>query len=150
MSPGRWAVLAALAVLLGLYALAATAGTNRGGAGGLQQGLPAALASVLVRTGGPADLDGDRDGCRHGARIAVPAGGSCAYQLRSGFLAVRLRLRLASPGQVEVVLERSHPSGTERRSLDASATRADVTYRQAGTRLTLTCTASIPCVIAVD
>jgi hypothetical protein len=141
-----------LVVVVALYTGSTVAGARQGGGdSGSRQGLPQALGGILVQPAGSSDLVAVDSACRRGSALTVPAGGSCVYRLRSGFLAKRLRLRLTGPGTLTAVLAQPKPKVTDTHTLDAGHQTAELTYRQDGSTLTLTCDGSgkSPCQAAV-
>ena len=141
-------LIVALVVALALYGGATAAGARQGSGGGSLQGggLQQTLGNVLVRPAGSSDLAAEAPACRSGSALLVPASGACAYRLRSGFLAKRLRLRFTGPGTLTAVLVQPHPKATDTHALDAGHQAAELTYRQDGSTLTLTCAAGrSPC-----
>jgi hypothetical protein len=130
-----------LALVVALYVVATAAGGRQGSGSGSPSGggLPAALGGVLVAPASSGDVEAVAPGCRQGAALTVPAGQACLYRLRSGFLAKRLRLRLAAGGPLVAVLVQPKPKVTDKEKLDGAHARVDLVYRQDGSTLTLTC-----------
>lgn len=134
-----------LALVVALYLVATSAGGRSGGSGGggdLREGLPDALGRVLVQPAGAGDLVAVTPACRS---LAVPKRGECAYRLKTGFLARRLRLRLTSPGTVTAVLSQPKPKVTDTETLDAAHPTVELDYSQEHSTLVLTCAADAPC-----
>jgi len=142
-----------LLAVVALYVVATSAGAGSGpgsSSGDPRQGLPEALGRVLVQPAGSGDLSASSPPCRRGDVLTVPAGGECAYRLNSGFLARRLRLRLTTPGDpVTAALAQPKPKVTDTETLDASHPEVELTYRQEGSTLVLTCPGKNPCVVQV-
>jgi hypothetical protein len=141
-----------LAVVVALYVLATAAGTRQpsggGGPGGLREGLPETLGRVLVLPAGRSDLVATSAACRPAGDLLVPPGGECRYDLKTAFLAKRLRL--ASADGVTAVLVQPKPKVTDTEALEGGAV-VEFTYRQEGSTLTLSCPSSVkqPCRVGV-
>lgn len=142
-----------LLVVVVLYVVATSAGARSGsGSGGdLREGLPNALGRVLVQPAGSGDLKAPATApaCRRGDVLTVPAGGECAYRLQSGFLARRLRLSLTAGGPVTAVLDQPKPQVTDTETLDPAHPDVELTYRQEGSTLKLSCAGKSPCMVRV-
>jgi hypothetical protein len=132
-------ILAVLAVVVALYVVATAAGAGQGSGSPSGSGLPQALGSVLVLPASTGDVVAATPGCPAGKELVVPAGRACAYRLRSGFLAKRLRLRLTAGTSLTAVLVQPNPKVTDTETLDPAHARVDMVYRQDGSTLTLTC-----------
>ena len=104
----------------------------------MQLGEPG-VAGASRDLAGAGDVVAAAAGCPAGKQLAVPAGRECAYDLRSGFLAKRLTLRLAAGGSLTAVLVQPKPKVTDTETLDAAHRSVDLVYRQDGSTLTLTC-----------
>jgi hypothetical protein len=128
----------AVVVLLSVLATAAGARQGSGPAGPSGSGLPETLGRVLVLPLKAVVLP-LAGGCPAGKELTVPAGRECAFGLRSGFLAKRLRLRLAAGDSLTAVVVQPRPKVTDTETLDAARPSADLVYRQDGSTLTLTC-----------
>jgi hypothetical protein len=140
-----WPV-AVLAVLVVAFAVGIGSGFA-GAAGGVRPVAVDGLAGLLVRPAGAGDLRAEAAGC---AALAVAPGGSCAYALRTGFLASRLRLVLTAGGPATATVTQPSPAVTDSKQLAAGAT-ADFVYRQQGSVLAVACPASSagPCAVSV-
>lgn len=137
---------------MALYVLSTAAGTRQpnGGGDGLQgEGLPEALGRVLVLPGGRSDLVARSDACRPAPDLVVPSGGECVYDLKTAFLAKRLRL--SSADGVKAVLVQPKPEVTDTETLEGG-TIVEFTYKQEKSRLTLTCPSDRkqPCRVVVN
>ena len=134
-----------------LYVVATSAGARSGSGGGdLREGLPDALGRVLVQPAGSGDLKAEaRGACRQGDVLTVAAGGECAYRLQTGFLARRLRLSLTAGGPVTAVLDQPKPQVTDTETLDPDHPDVELTYRQEGSTLKLSCAGKNPCTVRV-
>jgi hypothetical protein len=123
--------------------MATAAGARQSAGGGSLQGggLPQALGGRLVVPAQGGDVAAVSASCRRGGTLTVASGQECAYRLRSGFLARRLRLRLATGATLTAVLAQPKPKVTDTETLDAGHPTAALVYRQDGSKLTLACTA---------
>jgi hypothetical protein len=151
VSRGQVAALLVLAVLAALFVVATVAGTRQPNGSGLRGGPVALLGSVLVQPGRLSDVRPRDPACVLGGRLVVPAKRPCEYDLASGFLAKRLRLRLTGSGILTAQLVQPNPQATDVKTLDGGHPTADLTYRESGSRLTLTCATvgDAPCVAEV-
>jgi len=134
-----------------LYVLSTAAGTRQSGGsgGGLQGGgLPETLGRILVLPGGSSDLVPERGACRPAPDLVVPPGATCVYDLKTAFLAKRLRL--SSADGVTAVLIQPKPEVTDTEALEGGAI-VEFTYKQEASRLTLYCPSDRkqPCRVAI-
>jgi hypothetical protein len=151
VSRGQLAALVVLAVLVALFVVATVAGTRQPDGRSLRGGPVALLGGVLIQPGRLSDVRPRDPACVLGGRLVVAAKRSCEYELVSGFLAKRLRLRLTGSGALTAQLVQPNPRATDVKTLDAGHPTADLTYRESGSRLTLTCVAvgDAPCVAEI-
>lgn len=145
----RVIALVALAVVVLLFAGSTVAGLvpggpGSGGGGVTAQTLPDRLGDLFVRPASPSDVKPTSGGCASGGRLTIKSGTSCDYDLATGFLAKKLRLRFDASGSgnlaiVGVVLLQPDPRSRDVETMDDVRTSLDLTYRESGSRLTLTC-----------
>jgi hypothetical protein len=139
VSRGQLAALVVLAVLAALFVGATVAGARQPEGRSLRGGPVALLGGVLVQPGQLSDVRPRDPACVLSGRLVVPAKRSCEYELASGFLAKRLRLRLTGAGVLTAQLVQPNPQATDVKTLDGGHPTADLTYREPGSRLTLVC-----------
>jgi hypothetical protein len=136
----RFWPLGVLAALLVLFVAGAGMGfANQGGGGGIHQGPVDALSGLLIRPAAAADLRPRAAACGGaGGTLTVAPGATCVYDLRTGFLASRLRLRQTAGGPATAVVTQPDPSVTDSKRL-APGEAAEFVYRQSGSVLRVTC-----------
>jgi hypothetical protein len=146
---GRLAALVVLVLIVALFAVAILLGATRGSGGGLSGTPVDALSGLLVRPASLSDLAPQQPECVRGQRLVVAQAQPCVYDLVSGFLAKRIRLRVAGPGTVTGVLAQPNPQVSDRKTLSAGDDPAEFVYRQDHSTLTVACAGAPACQLSL-
>jgi hypothetical protein len=139
----RWIALGVLVLLLILFFVAIGLGIGKDRGGGSQpirQGPVDFLGNLLVRPAQLQDLSATDPNCSASEPLFVQRIRPCTYNLKSGFLAKRLRLTLlnGSASAQVVQQEEGQPRVEDTKGL-ALNRAAEFTYRENGSTLTVTC-----------